>query len=796
MTKVDPGLLHVVARSLWPAETAAETRTAARPPDVVHVAVKFTGAIDDLRAAGFEPLGTMRVALDGASLAAGRVPLASLGALEAIGHVARIEGSAPARPALKFTVPATKATVLHQPPHNLTGQGVVIGIVDYGIDWRHPNFLGDDGKTRILGIWDQNLTPEPGETSPAAFPNIGVEYTKDQIDAALAGTGTVRTTDDREHSAHHGTMVAGVAAGNGAVPRKLCFAPFTYVGVAPDAYLVVVVLDEDDHREAGEPANFAFALDFIWHHPLAVRELPPGQPGPPEPLPRVINLSLGWGDRGPKDGTTLEEELMAVDVTAVPGRSIVVAAGNDRASGEHARLRLDPGTPPVAKRLPFEVPPGLETGVWLRMWYPAGETVRCSVISPSYQHSEAVEPGEGGEMDVDGDCKVDLTSDTDSFHGRWISVVVRRLSDDAVVPDGMWQVELTNLGASPFDLDAYVQSDREDAVKFTGDHVDEFGTVSTPGTCAALITVGAYSPSGRPRFDATGDLTSYSSFGPNRDGQHKPDLVAPGGVVAPASHEGWELCRWLCWEEYGHFHGTSVASPHVAGIVALMFQHNPDLEHAQVKQLLCQHADTHGIPGPQRLNRWGAGSVDALATINAVPPPATGAPVPTPSPSPAPVGPGSGPAPAPPPLEPPPSERRAGPEPRGRGVDPLSWTLAEAVTRLAAVPGGATWAALVSRHFSEVRALVNHNRRVALRWHRLGGPALIAQLAHLAAGSPRGTVLPSPQLEADRVAAFLTALERHGSPGLAAAVARHRPTILAADLAALLRELGDAARAA
>jgi hypothetical protein len=461
---------------------------------------------------------------------------------------------------------------------------------------------------------------------------------------------------------------------------------------------------------------------------------------------------------------------------------------------------LDPGNPPVAKRLPFEVPPSFATSVSLRLWYPATETVRCSILSPSYQHSEAVEPGDVGTMEVDSTFRVDLSSGTD---GNWRQIAINlwRLTEDAEVPDGTWQVELTNIGASPLDIDAYVQSDRESSVKFVGQLVDELHTLSVPGTCEAAITVGAYSPSGRPRFDATGDLTGYSSFGPTRDGRPKPDLVAPGRAVAPASYGGWEICRWLCWEEYGLAHGTSVATPHVAGVVALMFQRNPRLGHPQVKHLLRHHADKHGIPDPQRVNRWGGGSVDAFETVTNVPspgdedplgPPVTGAPVP--SPSPAPVGAGSGPAPAPQPLGPPPSERGAGPEPRG--VDPVSWTLAEAVTRLAAVPGGATWAALVSRHFSEVRALVNHNRRVALRWHRLGGPALLAHLAHLAAGSPRGAVLPSLQIDADRVAAFLTALERHGSPGLAAAVARHRPTIQAADLPVLLRDLGDAARAA
>lgn len=109
-------------------------------------------------------------------------------------------------------------------------------------------------------------------------------------------------------------------------------------------------------------------------------------------------------------------------------------------------------------------------------------------------------------------------------------------------------------------------------------------------------------------------------------------------------------------------------------------------------------------------------------------------------------------------------------------------------------PAGELWAADVSRHFSEVRGLVNHNLRVALAWHRMQGPALVAHLAHHLAGRPPGVILPtlSPALSG-RIAAFLDALDRYGSPPLAETVRRRRAEILELDLTSVLPVLAGAA---
>ena len=95
-----------------------------------------------------------------------------------------------------------------------TGKGVIVGIIDSGIAWKHPSFLtgtGNAKRSRILRIWDQSLGAVTGEAPPAGF-TYGVEYSQQQITSALNGAGAVVR---HQPVNPHGTHVAGIAAGNG-----------------------------------------------------------------------------------------------------------------------------------------------------------------------------------------------------------------------------------------------------------------------------------------------------------------------------------------------------------------------------------------------------------------------------------------------------------------------------------------------------------------------------------------------------------------------------------------------------
>ena len=167
--------------------------------------------------------------------------------------------------------------VVQDAPLSLSGKGVLVAIVDSGIDYRHRDFRNQDGTTRILNLWDQTGTGSP----PAGY-HIGTEYTKTEIDAVL---NSERMTADEEvrgenrvltvDNSGHGTAVAGIAAGNGSSSEGI------YRGVAPQSELLIVKLGQP--RENGFPRTTELmqGLDYVIRKALEYRR------------PVAVNVSFG-----------------------------------------------------------------------------------------------------------------------------------------------------------------------------------------------------------------------------------------------------------------------------------------------------------------------------------------------------------------------------------------------------------------------------------------------------------------------------------------------------------------------
>ena len=255
--KLDPGL-----RSKLRAKQATGPAAAASPKprsrakgettsDQVGVIVGFTGNAEDLTAIGFVQRTLVRHPRKGYSIATGVIDFDRLEALAAIPHVTTVEGPRRMHRELNFSLKEIRATAVHTGPLSRKGKGVVVGIIDSGIDWRHGSFVDENGKSRILAIWDQMLRFRAGDTRGPN--NVGVVYNQDQLTNALKGNATVRTKDvDASNKREgHGTHVAGIAAGNGK-PPTCCHVSQTYVGVAPEAELIVVRYDYLNANAIGE----------------------------------------------------------------------------------------------------------------------------------------------------------------------------------------------------------------------------------------------------------------------------------------------------------------------------------------------------------------------------------------------------------------------------------------------------------------------------------------------------------------------------------------------------------------
>ena len=213
-----------------------------------------------------------------------------------------------------------------------TGEGIIIGIIDDGIDFRHPVFLKNNNETRILSIWDQGLTKEPGDNSPADSPQAGtqtygVEYTQDMINQVLQkvpGAPNIR----HKSIGGHGTHVASIAAGDGRAGEFVRSMGFDYVGVAPKASIIMVKnLDlEVPPPNTNFYTQFKDAVDYI----IEVANS----------RPVVINISLG-DELGPHDGRDYMPAILATTFKGASGKACVIGAGNYAgATRRHAIITL------------------------------------------------------------------------------------------------------------------------------------------------------------------------------------------------------------------------------------------------------------------------------------------------------------------------------------------------------------------------------------------------------------------------------------------------------------------------
>jgi subtilisin family serine protease len=762
------------ARNSSPDSIQSSFRTGER----LRVLVDFRGAVEDLTAVGF----VLRSFVDNPErdykIATGTIPLDRVEELASIDHVNEVELPTQHYPLLNDSLPEIHAITVHQAGHK--GKGVVIGIIDSGIDWRHGAFTEFDGRiSRILALWDQITQATGTETKGPG--NLGVVYTRDQISRALQGLELVRSFDkgtepgDKDpHSTGHGTHVAGIAAGDG-TPASCCRAGSTYVGIAPLSDIIVV-------RSDLATDNILAALDFIFNHRDVVGK------------GVVVNMSFGSGI-GPHDGTSYLDRMIDSRLAANPPGKIVVAAAGNAANG----LRHAKGTVPNNgfSDVEFTVAEGIKINGVLDLWYQATGTLNLTVTAPGatgpvVNHGTTAQFIANPTASASYQSTVKISSDVTGQHGRDNEFVVNiDKPKDGPLPSGKWNLRLTNPGTAPVSFHCW-----SNASQFLSSDASSDNTIESPGSAASVITVGAYEPSTSCcNCQPSNQLADFSSRGPlmkNAAANPKPDIAAPGsGIYSTASDVAnftgacCNCCPDSCCCLYREGSGTSMAAPHVTGAVALLLEQDRTLTRSQVVEKLKAAA----LARPDKpVNSydpgWGWGKLDVAGALGASGRRGGG-------------GSGDGPL-----MQSPAviddtisheheafesnlviGSYRTIPhpghttilEPAFRHVPSLLQILR---SKLRGIPESEHIAAAISRHFSEVRRLINTNRRVATMWHRAEGPRLLRRLLH---GSLDANVLASSDI--DTAARYLgrcfDLLTHYGSPRLRDSMAQYRLLLIA-----------------
>lgn len=475
-----------------------------------------------------------------------------------------------------------------RPDVSEAGRGVVLGVIDWGCDFAHPNFLTQEGKTRLLALWDQRGRSPVTEANPYGRGHIHVQA---EIDRALTSQDPYTALGYHPQDADtgggtHGTHVMDIAAGGGAAGGP--------GGVAPRAMLVFVHLSSSG---TGGLANFGDNVALLEAIDYVIRTA--------AGRPCVINLSMGRHG-GPHDGSTLVEQGMDAALASTPGLAIVTSTGNYYDSRVHAAGRLRPG---ATERLFWKVDPADHTPNELEIWYSGHDRLAVELRAPQGESSGPVTLGEHRTVRV-GEQAVGRI-----YHR---SRDPNNLSNHIDIflypggPSGRWEVVLSGGEVVDGRFDGWIERDvgrSQNQSRFDAAEASPFGTTGTIANGFHPIAVGAYDPhsAGRP-------LAHFSSSGPTRDGRQKPELVAPGvRIVAAASAPGEGEERGLLTSKSG----TSMAAPHVAGTIALMMEAaGRPLTIAETRGLLIGHTDDVSVPEEVRV-RMGYGYLNTARAVDA-----------------------------------------------------------------------------------------------------------------------------------------------------------------------------------
>lgn len=423
----------------------------------------------------------------------------------------------------------------------LSGENVLIAVIDSGIDYQSPEFINSTG-SRIRYLWDQTLLPsESTGTPPAGFSN-GVEFSQDRINEALASKHPESIVPSFDASGH-GTAVAAIAAAGGnLLDGRL-------KGVAPESELLIVKLGSPAPDSFPRTTELMRALTYVIQKAVELGK------------PAAVNLSFG-NTYGPHDGTSILERF--IDNVSEIGRTVIcVGSGNEGAAGGHVSGRIGQDGSSTTGRAELNVG-SYQPSVSVQLWKEYVDRFQVALISPSGIRTEIDTLRTGMQTFTVEQTKVLLYIGEPAPYSVNQEIYFDFLPVQSYINTGIWTFELTSADSVSGNYDFYLPSSTvlNADTRFFTPVPDK--TLTIPATASKVITVGAYDAAYESYADFSGRGYPLQSIVGERinQGAIKPDIAAPGVAVNTIAPGGTMV----------QVSGTSFATPFVTGSAALLME--------------------------------------------------------------------------------------------------------------------------------------------------------------------------------------------------------------------------------
>lgn len=501
------------------------------------------------------------------------------------------------------------------------GEGVIMGIIDSGMDWQHPDMLDENGNTRVLKYWDQTLAVNGQTPQPYGY---GQVWDSTQINAGLM------TSVDQPQYYGHGTTVTGTAAGNGLANGR-------HKGVAPKSDMIIV-----SSRFSGNfRASVADAVKFIFDEAAALGR------------PVVINASLGTylGSHDGKDASALFIDQMLEERG---GRVMVAAAGNSNGYAPyHLRTEVGADTTFTWFLRNGNSSFGYPTA-FMEVWADVADLQNVQYSVGGDRINPLIYRGRTPFHNITENLGNVITDTLRSFSGNRLAVVqyfAAQRGDQYQLQVMIAQPDSSNIrfrfnttGSGAFDCWGSTQFGISNLLSTGLPTVEAFPAMTNyvmPDNDQHIVDSWACSPkvlAVANYFNETsytnslgdqltipgteGDMTFTSSKGPARSGLQKPDVAASGDITFSAAPLDWIATLVGSNDSRlaeGGMHlrngGTSMASPVVAGLAALYLQRCPNAPYSEVIAAIHATARDDGFTGAVPNNSWGYGKLDGFAAL-------------------------------------------------------------------------------------------------------------------------------------------------------------------------------------